>query len=46
MRTEHTKWGSRLITEKGYYIGFAWKAYLLAIGSAIVVFSFIAFLNK
>lgn len=42
MRIENTKWGSRLITEKGRYIGFAWKAYLLVMGSFIVIISFLA----
>lgn len=37
MRFENTKWGSRIVTESGSYISFAWKAYLLVLGIFVII---------
>lgn len=37
MKFEDTKWGVRLIFENGKYIGFAWKAWAIAVVLFVII---------
>lgn len=37
MRLENTKWGARIVSKNGFYIEWAWKAWLLAMGIGLTL---------